>query len=260
VALIIKACETVKLLVPIKRVLDVNLKPRIQSDGLGIETKNLKMSANPFDEIALEEALRLKEKGKALEVIIISVGEMTCQETLRAGLAMGADRGILLQTAQALQPLQIAKLLKIFVEKEQINLVIMGKQAIDNDANQTGQMLAALLDWPQGTFASKISCLDSILEIEREIDGGHQVLQVALPAVVTVDLRLNTPRFTKLPEIMKARQKKIDIISAESLGVDLTSRLILQKISPPKPRQRGQKVKNVDQLLSKLREEARVIS
>ncbi len=247
-----------KLLVPIKRVLDANLKPRIKTDGSGIETQNVKMSPNPFDEIALEEAIRLKEAGIVTEIIIITIGNALCQETLRTGLAMGADRGILLQTNEEFPPLIIAKLLKIYIEKEKIDWVLMGKQAIDDDCNQTGQMLAALLDWPQATFASKITLEKNTLEVEREVDGGHQILRVSLPAIVTADLRLNTPRFIKLTEIMKARQKRLDIFPVESLGIDLNLSLSILKITPPKPRPLGQKVENVQQLIDKLRQ-AKVI-
>lgn len=250
---------TVKVLVPFKRVLDAGLRPRFKVDGSGIDLQQLKMSANPFDEIALEQGLRLKEQGIVSEIILVSVGKLACQETLRSGLAMGADRGVLIQTEEEFSPLIIAKILKNRVEAENIQLVLMGKQAIDDDANQTGQMLAAFLDWPQGTFASKIKIDNFWMEIEREVDGGHQILRMQLPAVVTVDLRLNTPRFIKMPDIMRARQKKLDIIQAESLGIELKNRMKIQKITSPPPRPAGQKVENVTQLIHKLRHEAKVI-
>ncbi len=248
-----------KTLVPIKRVLDPSLRPRCKADGSGIDLEQLKMSANPFDEIALEQALRLKEQGTVGEIVLVSIGKLACQETLRSGLAMGADRAVLIQTEEDFSPLMIAKILKKQVEAENIQLVLMGKQAIDDDANQTGQMLAALLNWPQGTFVSKIQIDDVWMEVEREVDGGHQILRIKLPAVVTVDLRLNTPRFIKLPDIMKAKQKKLDIIPAEFLGVELKNRLKVKKITQPHPRPAGQKVENVTQLIHKLRHEAKVI-
>lgn len=248
-----------KILVPVKRVIDANIRARIKADGSDVELQNVKMSANPFDEIALEEAVRLKEAGNAEEIIVISIGPPSCQETLRSALAIGADRAILVQTHQIVQPLTVAKLLKLFVEKEQPDLVIMGKQAIDDDANQTGQMLAALLNWPQGTFASRIQLQNRQLTVEREIDGGHQTLVLDLPCVVTTDLRLNVPRFAKLPDIMKARQKKLEIISVESLSVDISPRFTVLSVESPAPRKPGVAVHTVDELIDKLRHIEQVI-
>jgi electron transfer flavoprotein beta subunit len=248
-----------KILVPVKRVIDANTKPRVMDDFSGVETQNVKMAANPFDEIAVEEAIRLHESGQAQEVVVVSIGGSPCQEVLRRVLAMGAHRAILVESDQEMQPLAVAKILKALVEREKPDLVIMGKQAIDDDSNQTGQMLAALLDWPQGTFASKVTVSDGKIIVEREIDGGHQTVSLEAPCVITTDLRLNVPRFTKLPEIMKAKQKKLDIISAESLGVDIAPRLIIQKVEPPPERRLGQKVESVEQLIDKLRNEVKVI-
>lgn len=248
-----------KILVPVKRVIDSYIKPRVKSDGSGVETQNVKMSANPFDEIALEEAVRLKEANVASEIIVVSIGAAQCQETLRTALALGADRAILVETNEDLQPLAVAKTLKVLIEKEQPNLVILGKQAIDDDSNQTGQMLAALLNWPQATFASKITIHNNQATVEREIDGGHQTVALELPGIITTDLRLNIPRFAKLPDIMKAKQKKLDIIKPEILGVDLSPRLTILKVEPPAPRKSGVTVANVDELINKLRNVAKVI-
>jgi electron transfer flavoprotein beta subunit len=250
---------TMKLLVPVKRVVDYNVKVRVKSDGTGVETGGVKMSMNPFDEIAVEEAVRLKEKGVATEIIAVSMGVAQCAETIRTALAMGADRGILVETSVELQPLAVAKLLKALVDKEQPGLVIMGKQAIDDDMNATGQMLAALLGWPQGTFASKIAIEGDKLTVTREIDGGLETLSLDLPAVITTDLRLNEPRYASLPNIMKARKKPIETIKPEALGVDPAPRLKLVKVSEPPKRQAGMKVGSVAELVAKLRTEAKVI-
>src|SRR5256886_14561247 len=224
-----------KALVAVKRVIDYNVKIRVKSDKTGVETANVKMSMNPFDEIGVEEGLRLKEAGKATEVVAVSLGIAQCQETLRTALAMGADRGIHVLTDVELQPLAVAKLLKAVVEKEQPQLVILGKQAIDDDANQTGQMLAALLDWPQATFASKIDIANGVATVKREVDGGLETLELKLPAVVTTDLRLNEPRYATLPNIMKAKKKPLETITPEMLGVDVTPRLAtLKGVEPPK--------------------------
>jgi electron transfer flavoprotein beta subunit len=210
-----------KIIVPIKRVVDYNVKVRVRPDGMGVDTANVKMSMNPFDEIAVEEAVRLKEKGTATEIVAVSCGVAACQETLRTALALGADRAVLVQTDTELQPLAVAKLLRAIVEKESPGLVIIGKQAIDDDANQTGQMLAALLDWPQATFASKVDIADSKATVKREVDGGLETVEVALPAVVTTDLRLNEPRYATLPNIMKAKKKPLETLTPEALGVDV---------------------------------------
>jgi electron transfer flavoprotein beta subunit len=248
-----------KVLVAVKRVVDYNVKIRVKADKTGVELANVKMSMNPFDEIAVEEAVRLKEAGTATEVIAVSLGVAQCQETIRTALAMGADRGILVQADGELQPLAVAKLLKALVEKEQPDLVILGKQAIDDDSNQTGQMLAALMGWPQGTFASKLKLADGKAEVTREIDGGLETLSLSIPAVVTTDLRLNTPRYASLPNIMKAKKKPIETIPAADLGVDVAPRLKTLKVSPPPTRSAGIKVGSVAELVDKLRNEAKVI-
>ena len=248
-----------KVLTPIKRVVDFNVKVRVKPDGSGVDTANVKMSMNPFDEIAVEEAVRLKEKGIATEIVAVSCGVTACQETLRTALAIGAERAILVETNVELQPLAVAKLLKAIVAKEQPQLVVLGKQAIDDDANQTGQMLAALLDWPQATFASKIDITNGVATVKREVDGGLETLELKLPAVVTTDLRLNEPRYATLPNIMKAKKKPLETITPETLGVDVTPRLATLKVVEPPKRQGGGKVANVDELVSKLRNEAKVI-
>ena len=248
-----------KLLVPVKRVVDYNVKVRVKADGTGVETAGVKMSMNPFDEIAVEEAVRLKEKGVATEIIAVSMGLPACAETIRTALAMGADRGILVETDVELQPLAVAKLLKALVDKEQPGLVIMGKQAIDDDMNATGQMLAALLGWPQGTFASRISIEGSTLTVTREIDGGLETLALNMPCIVTTDLRLNEPRYASLPNIMKARKKPIENVKPADLGVDPTPRLKLVRVAEPPRRQAGVKVGSVAELVQKLRTEAKVI-
>ena len=248
-----------KILVPVKRVVDYNVKIRVKADGTGVETANVKFSMNPFDEIAVEEAVRLKEAGAATEVIVVSLGVQACQETLRTALAMGADRGLLVQTDAELQPLAVAKTLKAIVGKEQPQLVILGKQAIDDDCNQTGQMLAALLGWPQGTFASQVVAGDGGIMVTREIDGGLETVELTLPAVVTSDLRLNEPRYASLPNIMKAKKKPLETVKPEDLGVDITPRLKTLKVAEPSRRQAGIKVGSVQELVEKLRNEARVI-
>ena len=248
-----------KLLVAVKRVVDYNVKVRVKADGTGVETAGVKMSMNPFDEIAVEEAVRLKEKGVASEIVAVSMGVAACAETLRTALAMGADRGILVQTDAELQPLAVAKLLKALADREQPGLVVMGKQAIDDDMNATGQMLAALLGWPQGTFASKLQIEDKTLSVTREIDGGLETLSLDLPAVITTDLRLNEPRYASLPNIMKARKKPIETLKPEDLGVDPAPRLTLVSVAEPPKRQAGVKVGSVAELVQKLRGEAKVI-
>jgi electron transfer flavoprotein beta subunit len=248
-----------KVLVGVKRVVDFNVKIRVKSDGSGVETANVKMSMNPFDEIANEEAIRLREAGKAEEVIAVSLGDAKCQETLRTALAMGADRAIHVQTDAELQPLAVAKLLQAVAEREQPGLIILGKQAIDDDSNQTGQMLAALLGWPQGTFASRLELADGELQVTREVDAGLEKVILKLPAVVTSDLRLNEPRYASLPNIMKAKRKPIDVLTPEELGVDVTPRLKLVKVEEPPKRQAGVKVASVAELVDKLRREAKVI-
>jgi electron transfer flavoprotein beta subunit len=248
-----------KLLVPVKRVVDYNVKVRVKSDRSGVETSGVKMSMNPFDEIAVEEAVRLKEKGIATEIIAVSMGVTQCQETIRTALAMGADRGILVETDVGLEPLAVAKMLKALVDKEAIDLVIMGKQAIDDDMNATGQMLAALLGWPQGTFASKIEIADGTATVTREVDGGLETVALTLPAVVTADLRLNEPRYASLPNIMKARKKTIDVIKPADLGVDPAPRLTTIRVDEPPVRKAGIKVADVAALVDKLRNEAKVI-
>jgi electron transfer flavoprotein beta subunit len=248
-----------KVLVPVKRVVDYNVKIRVKADGSGVETANVKMSMNPFDEIAVEEAVRLKETGAATEVIVVSLGVQACQETLRTALAMGADRAILVLTEAELQPLAVAKALKALVDKEEPQLVILGKQAIDDDCNQTGQMLAALLGWPQGTFASKVVPGDGGITVTREIDGGLETVELTLPAVVTSDLRLNEPRYASLPNIMKAKKKPLETVKPEDLRVDVTPRLKTLRVVEPPRRQAGIKVGSVQELVEKLRNEARVI-
>ena len=248
-----------KILVPVKRVVDYNVKVRVKADGSGVDLANVKMSMNPFDEIAVEEAVRLKEAGIATEVIAISCGPAACQETLRTAMAIGADRGILVETDVELQPLAVAKLLKALCDKEQPQMVVCGKQAIDDDANQTGQMLAALAGWPQATFASKVVVADGKATVTREIDGGLETLQFALPAVVTTDLRLNEPRYATLPNIMKAKKKPLDTVKPEDLGVDVTPRLKTLKVVEPAKRSAGVKVADVAELVNKLKNEAKVI-
>ena len=249
-----------KLLVPVKRVVDFNVKVRVRPDGSGVDTSNVKMSMNPFDEIAVEEAVRLKEKGVASEIVAISCGVQACQETLRTALALGADRAILVQTDQELQPLAVAKLLQAVVAKESPQLVIMGKQAIDDDANQTGQMLAALLDWPQATFASKLDIADGKANVKREVDGGIEVVELTLPAVVTTDLRLNEPRYATLPNIMKAKKKPLETLTPQALSVDVAPRLTTVKVTEPAKRKGGGRVADVKELVSKLRNEAKVLA
>jgi electron transfer flavoprotein beta subunit len=249
-----------KILVPVKRVVDFNVKVRVKADGSGVDLANVKMSMNPFDEIAVEEAVRLKEKGLATEIVAISCGVVGCQETLRTALALGADRAILVETLADLQPLAVAKLLAAIAHKEAPQLVILGKQAIDDDANQVGQMLAALLDWPQATFASKVDIDGTSATVKREVDGGLETIVVTLPAVVTTDLRLNEPRYATLPNIMKAKKKQLDVVTPEALGVDVTPRLSTLKVVEPKKRTGGGKVADVAELVSKLRNEAKVIA
>ncbi len=248
-----------KVLVPVKRVVDYNVKVRVKADETDVDLANVKMSMNPFDEIAVEEAVRLKEKGLVSEVVAVSCGPAPCQDTLRSAMAMGADRGILVESNIELQPLAVAKLLKAVCEKESPSLLICGKQAIDDDSNQTGQMLAALMDWPQATFASKLELSGDKVTVTREIDGGLETLAMSLPAVVTTDLRLNEPRYATLPNIMKAKKKPLETISADSLGVDIAPRLKTVKVSEPPKRAGGVKVADVADLLNKLRNEAKVI-
>jgi len=248
-----------KVLVATKRAVDYNVKVRVKSDGTGVETANVKMSMNPFDEIAVEEAVRLKEKGVASEVVAVSCGPTACQETLRTAMAIGADRAILVETDAELQPLAVAKLLKALVEREQPQLVILGKQAIDDDCNQTGQMLAALADLPQATFASKVEVADGQAKVTREVDGGLETISIKLPAVVTTDLRLNEPRYVTLPNIMKAKKKPLETLKPEDLGVDVKPRIKTLKVSEPPKRGAGVKVPDVATLVSKLKTEAKVI-
>ncbi len=248
-----------KILVAVKRVVDYNVKVRAKADGTGVETANVKMSMNPFDEIAVEEAVRLQEAGKAKEIVAVSLGVAACQDTLRTALAMGADRGVLVETDVELQPLAVAKLLKAVVEKEKPDLVILGKQAIDDDFNQTGQMLAALLGWPQGTFASKVEVGAGTVNVTREIDGGLETVALKLPALVTTDLRLNEPRFVKLPNIMKAKKKPLDVLKPADLGVDIAPRLVTLSVQEPPKRQAGIKVDSVATLVDKLHKEAHVL-
>ena len=248
-----------KVLVPVKRVVDYNVKVRVRGDGSGVDTANVKMSMNPFDEIACEEAIRLKEKGAAAEVIAVSLGEPKCQETLRTALAMGADRAILVESTDELQPLAVAKLLKAVCDKEQPGLVILGKQAIDDDSNQTGQMLAALLGWPQATFVSKLELADGKAVVSREVDEGLEQLEVALPAILTVDLRLNEPRYASLPNIMKAKKKPVDVVKPADLGVDVAPRLQYLRFEEPPRRQAGIKVDSVADLVVRLKNEVGVL-
>src|SRR2546421_9794818 len=248
-----------KVLVSVKRVVDFNVKVRVKADGTGVETANVKMSMNPFDEIAVEEAVRLKEAGVATEIVVVSCGVQACQETLRTALAIGADRAILVESGAELQPLAVAKLLKAVVQKESPQLVILGKQAIDDDSNQTGQMLAALLGWSQATFASKLTIDGSDIQVIREVDGGLQTVKLKGPAIVTTDLRLNEPRYASLPNIMKAKKKPIADKSASDYGVDLTAHLEIVKTSEPPGRKGGVKVKDVTELVSKLKNEAGVL-
>jgi electron transfer flavoprotein beta subunit len=248
-----------KVLVAVKRVVDYNVKVRVKADGSGIDTANVKMSMNPFDEIAVEEAVRLKEKGVATEIVAVSCGPAACQETLRTALALGADRAILVETDVELQPLAVAKLLKALIDKEQPRIAILGKQAIDDDANQTGQMLAALLGWAQGAFASKVEIAGERATVKREVDGGVETVEIGLPAVVTADLRLNEPRYATLPNIMKAKKKPLETVKPDALGVDVAPRLAILKVVEPPKRQGGGKVADVAQLVDKLRNEAKVI-
>jgi electron transfer flavoprotein beta subunit len=248
-----------KVLVAVKRVVDYNVKVRVKSDNTGVDIANVKMSMNPFDEIAIEEAVRLKEKGVVTEIIAVSCGVTQCQETLRTAMAIGADRAILVETSEELQPLAVAKLLKALVDKEQPGLVILGKQAIDDDCNQTGQMLAALADMPQATFASKVEVADGKASVTREVDGGLETLSISLPAVITADLRLNEPRYVTLPNIMKAKKKQLEIFKPEELGVDVTPRIKTLKVSEPPKRSAGIMVPDVATLVDKLKNEAKVI-
>ncbi|WP_114689953.1 electron transfer flavoprotein subunit beta/FixA family protein [Polynucleobacter necessarius] len=248
-----------KILVVVKRVVDYNVKIRVKSDNSGVDLANVKMSMNPFDEIAVEEAVRLKEAGVATEVVVVSAGAIQCQETLRTALAIGADRAILVETDADLQPLAVAKILKALSEKEQVQIIILGKQAIDDDSNQTGQMLASLLDIPQATFASKVVVADGKATVTREVDGGLETIALSLPAVITTDLRLNEPRYVTLPNIMKAKQKAIDIVKLEKLGVDIAPRLKILKVEEPPKRSAGVMVADVAALVEKLKHEAKVI-
>jgi electron transfer flavoprotein beta subunit len=248
-----------KILVSVKRVVDFNVKVRVKSDGSGVETANVKMSMNPFDEIAIEEAVRLKEAGAATEIVAVSCGTQACQETLRTALAIGADRAILVESAEELQPLAVSKLLKSIVEKEKPGLVILGKQAIDDDSNQTGQMLAALLGWPQATFASKLKRATEKAEVTREVDGGLETLSIKLPAIVTTDLRLNEPRYVTLPNIMKAKKKTLEVLKPDALGVNVSPRLTTLKVVEPAKRKAGVKVPDAKALLDKLRNDAKVL-
>lgn len=248
-----------KILVSLKRVIDFNVKVRVRPDGTGVETSNVKMSMNPFDEIAVEEAVRMKEKGVATEVVAVSCGPSACQETLRNALALGADRAILVQADAELQPLAVAKLVAAIARREAPKLIILGKQAIDDDANQTGQMLAALLDWPQATFASKLQPEEGRAVVEREVDGGLETVEVTLPAVVTTDLRLNEPRYATLPNIMRAKKKPLETLTPDALGVDVTPRLTTLKVIEPPARKGGGRVADVKELVAKLRNEAKVL-
>jgi electron transfer flavoprotein beta subunit len=248
-----------KVLVPVKRVVDFNVKVRVKSDGSGVDVANVKMSMNPFDEIAVEEATRLREAGKVTEVVAVSCGVTQCQETLRTAMAIGADRGILVETTEELQPLAVAKLIKALADKEQPQLIILGKQAIDDDSNQTGQMVAALLGWPQATFASKVTIEDGKATVTREVDGGLETVALALPAVVTTDLRLNEPRYVTLPNIMKAKKKPLEVVKPSDLGVDVAPRVKTLKVSEPPKRSAGITVPDVATLVSKLKNEAKVI-
>ena len=248
-----------KALVAVKRVIDYNVKARVKADGSGVDLANVKMSMNPFDEIAVEETVRLKEKGVVTEIIAVSLGVTQCQETLRTALAMGADRAILVESDAELQPLAVAKLLKAVAAQESPQLIILGKQAIDDDSNQTGQMLAALLGWPQATFASKVDIADGKAKVTREVDGGLETIAIKLPAVITTDLRLNEPRYATLPNIMKAKKKQLDVVKPADLGVDVTPRLATLKVAEPAKRKGGVMVKDVQELVAKLKNEAKVI-
>ena len=248
-----------KILVPVKRVVDYNVKVRVKSDNSGVELDNVKMSMNPFDEIAVEEALRLKEKGIATEVIAISIGVSQVQETIRNALAMGADSGIFVEVNETLEPLNIAKIISSIAKKENIDLMILGKQAIDDDMNATSQMVAALLDWPQATFASKIEIIDKVAKVSREVDGGIENIEVILPAVISTDLRLNEPRYASLPNIMKAKKKPINEIKVDDLKIDIKQRLDILKVEEPSKRQSGIMVKTIEELVDKLKNEAKVI-
>ena len=248
-----------KALVAVKRVIDYNIKARVKADGSGVDLANVKMSMNPFDEIAVEEAIRLKEKGVVTEIVAVSLGVLQCQETLRTALAMGADRAILVESDVELQPLAVAKLLKAVTDKEAPQLIILGKQAIDDDSNQTGQMLAALLGWSQATFASKVEVNGVIAKVTREVDGGLETIAIKLPAIITTDLRLNEPRYATLPNIMKAKKKQLDIFKPADLGVDVTPRLTMLKVVEPPKRKGGVMVKDVAELVAKLKNEAKVI-
>jgi electron transfer flavoprotein beta subunit len=248
-----------KVLVPVKRVVDFNVKVRVKPDGSGVDLANVKMSMNPFDEIAVEEAVRLKERGIATEIVAISCGVTACQETLRTALALGADRAILVESTADLQPLAVAKLIAAIAKKESPQLVLLGKQAIDDDATQVGQMVAALLDWPQATFASKLDIADGKASVKREVDGGLETVEIGLPAVVTTDLRLNEPRYATLPNIMKAKKKPLETVTPEGLGVDVAPRLATVKVEEPAKRVGGGKVASVAELVDKLRNEAKVI-
>lgn len=249
-----------KILVPVKRVVDYNIKPRVAADGSGVDTQGVKMSMNPFDEVALEEAIRMREKGAASEIVAVSIDPQGAQDILRTAMAMGADRAILIKTDSALEPLAVAKLLKAVIEREQPGLVCMGKQAIDDDMNATGQMLAAMLSWPQATFASKITIAEKSAEVAREIDGGTEILSLPLPAIITADLRLNEPRYASLPNIMKARKKPLETIEAKSFGIDLAPHLEILKVEEPAERKAGILVNNVEELVSMLKTEAKVLS
>src|ERR1700740_1495499 len=248
-----------KIIVAVKRVADFNVKIRVKPDGTDVELANIKMSMNPFDEIAVEEAIRLKEAGKATEIVAVSIGPAQAAETIRTALAMGADRGILVKTDGIVEPLAVAKILKAVVEAEQPGLVIMGKQAIDDDCNQTGQMLAALLNWPQGTFASKVVIDGDSVDVTRAVDGGLETLELPLPAVITTDLRLNEPRYTALPNIIKAKKRPLDSLNVSDLQTDISPRVKTQKVEAPQPRKAGIRVNSVEELVTKLREEAKVI-
>ena len=248
-----------KILVPVKRVVDYNVKVRVKADCSGIETQGVKMSMNPFDEIAIEEAVRLKESGAATEVVAISLGVSQCQETIRTALAMGADRGVLVETNVELQPLAVAKMLQALADKEQPGMIILGKQAIDDDMSATGPMLAALLGWAQGTFASKVQISGDTVAVTREVDGGLEAIELKMPVIITTDLRLNEPRYASLPNIMKARKKPIDVMTPADLGVDPAPRLVTVKVEEPPVRKAGQKVGSVQELVTKLRTEAKVI-
>ncbi|MEM7619943.1 MAG: electron transfer flavoprotein subunit beta/FixA family protein [Pseudomonadota bacterium] len=249
-----------KILVPVKRVIDYNIKVRVKSDGSGVDLANVKMSMNPFDEIAVEEAVSLKEQGKAEEVVAVSIGPEKAQETIRSALAMGADRGIHVKTDQIVEPLSVAKILQVITLQENPNIIIMGKQAIDDDCNQTGQMLAALLNWPQGTFASEVKLNEQQIDVTREIDGGLQTVRLNLPAIVTTDLRLNEPRYASLPNIMKAKKKPIDAMTPEELDIDISPRLKILQTREPEVRVGGVKLESVEQLIDKLTNEAGILS